>query len=491
MALDYPSNPTVGQIYISSPQEWIWDGEKWGGNPSTPPMYLPITGGELSGPGNLVVDGNLTTHGWVSCGGVAGTTSGNFYGPQTGFSLLAPGDVNANVIDIWANTINCFGQVNGSGDIAASGNISANTGALWTQGMYWTNNGGAWMYCPWSVQSGGSLLLGNANYVWFSSPGGGINGGGGCFIYGDTANLGLHFGGNGSLLVQNTNGTNVFTVDGGGNTGVYGNLTSNHGSITAAGEVTANSNLHAGGGVVYLAGAYWQWTGEMWCPWQVHSGGSLVADGYVYAGGAGGVFFYNYSGWLRSNAGIWCNNISIGGYVWDHDLGTNGIYTSAQVYLDSNLFCHSIYYLDQGNGNWYQLRWDGAGMYCWVNTVGYIPIGTGSAREYKRNIEPTDCDALTAICELPLYHYDMHDGPLDDDGNVTGWLHRDCGWIADELEEHVLNSVQRLKHQTDDTKPDGMLPHWQPCVQYAYRAIQQLAERNQQLEARLAALEAA
>jgi hypothetical protein len=56
MSLDFPASPTVGQIYTSSPQEWVWDGVKWTALNSTGSLsdFLPLTGGTMTG--GLIVE---------------------------------------------------------------------------------------------------------------------------------------------------------------------------------------------------------------------------------------------------------------------------------------------------------------------------------------------------------------------------------------------------------------------------------------------------
>ena len=49
MALDFPSSPGVGQQFTSGGVTWIWDGTKWTAQGSGPGLYLPLTGGTMTG----------------------------------------------------------------------------------------------------------------------------------------------------------------------------------------------------------------------------------------------------------------------------------------------------------------------------------------------------------------------------------------------------------------------------------------------------------
>ena len=49
MAVDFPSSPTVGQTFTSGGVTWMWDGVKWTSTSAATGLYLPITGGTLTG----------------------------------------------------------------------------------------------------------------------------------------------------------------------------------------------------------------------------------------------------------------------------------------------------------------------------------------------------------------------------------------------------------------------------------------------------------
>ena len=330
--LNFPSNPTVGQIYLSSPQKWIWDSEKWTGSPSTTPMYLPITGGALSGPGNLSVGGTLSVVGATALSGVTATT------------VVTSSDVSVG------------------GALSVSGNISMSAGGFLGPSAYTFFGPNATQASLIQIDAANTTVMGNLNVSGTAMlPAIGSGGGNMVIGTGTTGNIPtLTIFANQTTFNGNiTCGTETVT----GNLNVYGGTFYNawnngwlyfNGSLQAwdfqsSNNVVAAGNLTANGGVVYLAGAYWQWTGEMWCPWQVHSGGSVVANGNVYAGGGGGVFFYNYSGWFRTNAGLMCDNINIAGNGCGISPWNNGVYIGGASFVAGDLHNDPSFWMYSGN----------------------------------------------------------------------------------------------------------------------------------------------
>jgi hypothetical protein len=53
--IDFPASPTVGQQFSSGSLTWVWDGVKWTTAASAGQLFLPLTGGTLTG--NLVAPG--------------------------------------------------------------------------------------------------------------------------------------------------------------------------------------------------------------------------------------------------------------------------------------------------------------------------------------------------------------------------------------------------------------------------------------------------
>jgi hypothetical protein len=49
MALDFPSSPSVGQVFTTGGVTWTWDGVKWVASGTGVGLYLPLSGGVMSG----------------------------------------------------------------------------------------------------------------------------------------------------------------------------------------------------------------------------------------------------------------------------------------------------------------------------------------------------------------------------------------------------------------------------------------------------------
>jgi len=49
--IDFPSSPSVGQVYVSGVVAWQWDGEKWLGVTPATLLLRKLPGNPASGPG--------------------------------------------------------------------------------------------------------------------------------------------------------------------------------------------------------------------------------------------------------------------------------------------------------------------------------------------------------------------------------------------------------------------------------------------------------
>ena len=345
--LNFPNPPlNVGDTYTNTPQSWVWDGEKWVGNNSTTPMYLPLTGGSLSGPGNLTVNGTTT--------------------------LKA----------LTATTVVTTGTITAGGSLSVTGNVSASN-ALYVNGLYWNNNGSG-MHTPWNIYTDGSINFGGL--TWTTASGGWIYTGNGVHVAnqltvdswlncpnlasggapGSDMNIGVGAqGGNLGTLTLYANQTTVagnMTVNGslsvptseivlsGGNGGTYNNgqgrvlmyatngawlqlfqdgggahiessdalyINQNTGNnINCGGCNLSGGNINCPGGVIWLNGNYWQNNGWMWtnvgCSannFQIRNSGSVIdgwGSGLQFSGGQfyfGGVTTVN--GDIHNDPSFW------------------------------------------------------------------------------------------------------------------------------------------------------------------------------------------
>lgn len=93
MALNFPSNPNVGDQYISSNTIWTWDGAKWTAS-GLSEAYLPLVGGTMTG--SLILKGDPTANLEATTKQYTDTklsTSGGTVGPN---SLIVNGPTQFN-----------------------------------------------------------------------------------------------------------------------------------------------------------------------------------------------------------------------------------------------------------------------------------------------------------------------------------------------------------------------------------------------------------
>ena len=62
MAVDFPSSPTPGQVYTQAGATWTWDGVKWVAQGTGTGIYLPLTGGVMTGDITLKGDPSAPLH---------------------------------------------------------------------------------------------------------------------------------------------------------------------------------------------------------------------------------------------------------------------------------------------------------------------------------------------------------------------------------------------------------------------------------------------
>lgn len=341
----------------------------------------------------------------------------------------------------------------------------ATAGYLWLNGVQWSNNSGR-MYTPNDIQCGGGILIGNAVW-WYNSSGnmrsdnyvsvGDFYSSGNVNTAGHLILNGVHFWNNGGWLYSGSGfySANQIRSDVGG-TAIY----------AAGGDVIA-------AGVVGFGGMYWQNNGGYaWCPWSVHSGGGILADGGITSQGrltcnGDFVLAQNY------NAG---NDIAANGVFRRSSLAFGGA-RGARIEMWGGYSDYAIFALESGGPNGGQFDFqDGS-------TVWYIYATGVSDVRLKKNIRDTNIDALAAILATPVRAFEWNElGHRQ----MPGAIDRPIGFVAQELEATMPDTVFKLGNgkefnRLEDTKTVST----EQIVPYLFRAIQQMAGRIEALEAEL------
>lgn len=121
MALDFPANPTPGQIYTApNGTTWTWDGVKWTAVSGGGTFFLPLSGGTLAGPGNLTVRGAALFGPGGTLPTIAGSVTLNLNAgsPPSGFNgnlYIVGADTQSNPF-----TMDCFSSTPAGGNYIAS-----------------------------------------------------------------------------------------------------------------------------------------------------------------------------------------------------------------------------------------------------------------------------------------------------------------------------------------------------------------------------------
>jgi hypothetical protein len=267
MALDFPSGPTNGQIY----QNWQWDGAKWAIIPSGGTITIS---GDVTGSGTASIPTTVTRLQTNPVSATAPTTSqvlqfsgtqwqpatvsvGTGYLPLTGGTLTGSLTVNETISSAGSNALLVFRD--------------RSTGNSW--GWYSTGSLARLWYGPvgdlFYIDTGGNLGVGhitpsnklhvdgdirlNGYSLFFGGSTGGVNvTSTGAIIYGDNATLVLKCPAQNGLWIQNSNGSNIFTIDNGGNAVLaYGSLRAVSGLISNTPYSLRFMNGSAGVGAIW------------------------------------------------------------------------------------------------------------------------------------------------------------------------------------------------------------------------------------------------
>jgi hypothetical protein len=341
----------------------------------------------------------------------------------------------------------------GAVNVTASGNITA-TGSLYTGGTVYgpagslINMAGATNF---AFQTG----TGNGQFLWYTNPG--IN----TMALDNTGNLTI----NNSLIAKGSTLRAGNAVDIVGSSGSCNISAAGGGALSSIGLFASTVSVPNGGSLSV--------SGNISCNNNITAVGTLIAGNTaLISGGGGACNIQNTSAGNLVSIGLFANTVTATAVLVVND------YVNTQ---------NGVFYGVYGNSNLYSMRWDGTSLYCFVNSYGYITLATPSGRAVKREIAVVeDYDAMAALRTIPFYSYDAPGATLTDDGEWTETDHYACGWVAEDLEAAIPNSVDRLVHQEDSDAPDVLHPQWQPILAYAVRAIQQVEARLAALEARIA-----
>jgi hypothetical protein len=213
----------------------------------------------------------------------------------------------------------------------------------------------------------------------------------------------------------------------------------------------------------------------------VSSRGSLFVNGCQ---------LWNNNGWLDSVQSFQANDIlarnnmttngtvSAGAFNTGGSLSAGYIWSGGDMGVNANLSIngtHGIRYI-QMSGRWIGFGW-GSSLDVWVDGghVGYI-AGSWSDERGKRNIDRVRKDALAALRAIELCEYDRLD-------LVTGEIakHEDIGYTAQRVRPHIAEAII----DTPNVKDPLLGVDTQVMTAYNTRAIQQLADRLEELERRV------
>jgi cytoskeletal protein CcmA (bactofilin family) len=255
---------------------------------------------------------------------------------------------------------------------------------------------------------------------------------------------------------------------------IAGGLTT--GAITCNGQFYApNQNVLAGNAVYYC--------------YNVNSGAYLNAYTHSYSSGW-------YWTWNSSNGQLtW-----VGGNNGVFSIQGNGVVTCSRVSFGSNGFSFAwggyvVLYVDggaQGNvvisnvGGWaaiQNLAASGTTGGMWFSGGNLVWACTPSDRRLKSNIKNATKDALQLICSIPVHELDM---TLPMKGSKP--RHWNWSLIADEIQELIPIAYIEPppEHPVEPETPSYASIDQLPLVAALIKAVQQLTEKVQFLESKLA-----
>jgi hypothetical protein len=379
-AIDFPSNPTTGQTFTAANVTWSWDGFKWVAASGSQGVFLPVTGGTLTGP--LILNADPT----VPLGAATKQYTDNSLAP---YALTAT--VNATFLPLAGGTLTGNLGIKPSGSAILSlvkpsgaANVGAYISAYTLNSLRWV------MYL-------GDGTAESAN-------------GGGNFVLERHNDAGAAV--DQPLSISRLNGQAAFAQN-----------------VSMSGALSVGANITE------------QYNGIVYSKW------NAAAIGFA---------------WQSPQLALYLDG-GLDGIVVLSPNTNPPTYAVQAFYFQSgsNIGCINV---PGSSWNW--------------------PCN-GSDRRLKSNIKPTSIDALALLGKVKVYEADLN-SPIADEPS----RHWDCALIADELEDLIPRAYIKGTPAEGDRAELYDNINELPLVCTLVKAVQQLTEKLDAANARIAALEA-
>lgn len=504
--LNFPNNPSPGQVYTAGDGSWEWDGVKWDSGYAAK-MYLPLAGGTMTGP--LVLSGNaaptaplqaiplqqlnssissavalylpltggtLTGPLLISATGDPGqsTAHAGFTATRWRFQVVAGADPSAASFDYRgydANAVSIVGAgtaigsrlvhifdnltVDSTLNVTSTGtipNLHCTTFYLNALGSCYQSSDG-WWFCSASFRA--ADIQSNANV---NAPNGALYCGG-CYWQNN----------GGWMYTPNSLQTN-------------GNFQCNA-QINANGQIVTGSNV-IGNNSVQSNGVYFQ-NNSGW----FYTPQNFFAGGAVGVGGSTSVYWNNNGGWNYCPVGMWCANINTG------PIQQNGNSVNGGGNYNSNGTAWGGWgaqYNWTGNGYWVAFQCTDA-FYTYNNqSLAGGVYWTYCDERMKWNFRSVTRDCLAAINAIELKGFDFSEGHPPQ-RRINPYETRNEHFIFEELPRKVKHIetgfiAQQLREIIPEAVPDPpqegafLSVDMRPMVATLIGAVQQLTARLKALE---------
>ncbi|URZ15337.1 phage tail spike protein [Clostridium felsineum] len=193
--------------------------------------------------------------------------------------------------------------------------------------------------------------------------------------------------------------------------------------------------------------------------------------------------------WVSTKQGY---NIILGYYQNNDGGGNSGVYTkvtSTELTQRGDIWCTGKFYSANGDGGAYyliprtnqdstgiQLFYENGGNLIWQKNNGELRYSVGinaSDKALKKNIVDSTENYLDIVNKFKLHEFD-YNGKMGTEGHVK------AGIITQEAEKINKGFTQTWAKDIDDT--EYKCPNWSAISPYLIGAIQQLSNKNNQLE---------